>query len=141
MDQQQGDNTTSSASSSTTTAYPQHEVVQIGSFKFGLVHGHQIVPWNDKEALAAFARKLNVDVLISGHTHDQQTYDYQGRYFINPGSATGAYTPLKGPNEEVIPSFVLVQTQGEQLIVFKYQLKAKEGLVVQKTTFQKHSSS
>lgn len=29
------------------------KVVSIGSFKIGIVHGHQIVPWGDLEALAA----------------------------------------------------------------------------------------
>lgn len=32
---------------------PETKVVQIGNFKFGLIHGHQVVPWGDLEALAA----------------------------------------------------------------------------------------
>lgn len=30
----------------------------------------QVVPWGSNEALALVQRKLNVDILISGHTHD-----------------------------------------------------------------------
>lgn len=30
----------------------------------------QVVPWGSNEALALVQRKLNVDILISGHTHE-----------------------------------------------------------------------
>lgn len=30
----------------------------------------QIVPWGSNDALALVQRKLNVDILISGHTHE-----------------------------------------------------------------------
>ena len=45
------------------------KVVQIGNFKIGLIHGHQVIPWGDLEALASVQRQLDVDILISGHTH------------------------------------------------------------------------
>jgi vacuolar protein sorting-associated protein 29 len=48
---------------------PETKVVTIGKFKIGLIHGHQVVPWGDVEALAAVQRQLDCDVLISGHTH------------------------------------------------------------------------
>ena len=35
---------------------PETKVVQIGNFKIGLIHGHQVVPWGDMEALAAVQR-------------------------------------------------------------------------------------
>lgn len=121
--------------------FPQHEIVQIGGFRYGIVHGHQIVPWNDKAALSAFARKLNVDVLISGHTHQQHIYEYEGRYFVNPGSASGAYTPLDSTNNSIYPSFALIQSQGDQALVYTYQLKSNnpDGLNVQKTIMKKNS--
>ena len=49
--------------------FPETKVVKIGQFRIGLIHGHQIVPWGDTEALAAMQRQLDCDVLISGHTH------------------------------------------------------------------------
>jgi len=48
---------------------PEHKVITIGQFKVGLIHGHQIVPWGDSSALAMTQRQLDVDILISGHTH------------------------------------------------------------------------
>lgn len=56
-------------------------------------HGHQVLPCGDTDALADLQAKLDVDILVSGHTHKQEVYEYNGKYFVNPGSATGAYTP------------------------------------------------
>jgi putative phosphoesterase len=36
-------------------------------------------------------RQLDVDILISGHTHKNEVNEYEGKWFINPGSVTGAY--------------------------------------------------
>jgi vacuolar protein sorting-associated protein 29 len=35
----------------------------------GVCHGHQVVPWGDKEALATLQRRLDADILVTGHTH------------------------------------------------------------------------
>ena len=40
-------------------------------------------------------RQLDVDILIYGHTHKFAAYEHEGRFYINPGSATGAYNPLQ----------------------------------------------
>merc|ERR1719361_2736481 len=37
----------------TKTNYKESKVIQIGNFKIGLMHGHQIVPWGDNESIAA----------------------------------------------------------------------------------------
>lgn len=39
--------------------YPEQKVVTVGQFRIGLLHGHQVVPWGDPEALGGFlsARK------------------------------------------------------------------------------------
>lgn len=72
-------------------SFPETKVVQIGQFKIGLIHGHQIVPWGDSHSLAAVQRQLDVDILITGHTHKNEVNEYGGKWFINPGSITGAY--------------------------------------------------
>ena len=38
------------------TNLPESKVVQIGNFKIGIIHGHQVLPWGDLEALAAVQR-------------------------------------------------------------------------------------
>lgn len=73
------------------SSYPESKVIQIGQFRVGLIHGHQIVPWGDAHSLAMIQRQLDVDILITGHTHKNEVNEYEGKWFINPGSITGAY--------------------------------------------------
>jgi len=101
------------------TTLPESKVVTIGQFKIGICHGHQIVPWGDREARAVLQRQLDCDILVTGHTHAFEAYEYQKKFFINPGSATGAYGPL---TEEIIPTFVLMDIQGTHVITYVYQL-------------------
>lgn len=37
---------------------------------------------------------MDVDVLVTGGTHTFESFETEGRFFINPGSATGAWTGL-----------------------------------------------
>ncbi|KAI9609804.1 hypothetical protein KEM48_002719 [Puccinia striiformis f. sp. tritici PST-130] len=67
-------------------------ILMSGSLKIGVIHGHQIVPLGDTESLAAAARKLDVDVLVTGATHRFEAFEFESKFFINPGSATGAFT-------------------------------------------------
>eukprot|EP00126_Sphaerothecum_destruens_P005974 Sdes_comp19148_c0_seq3m9891 len=74
--------------------FPSTKIIELGSFRFGLLHGHQIVPWNDVEALSMFQRQTDVDVIVSGHTHQLNVFERDGKLYINPGSATGAYSTI-----------------------------------------------
>ena len=56
-----------------------------------MLHGHQIVPSGDTEQLSALARAMDADILITGHTHRFEAFEFEGRFFVNPGSATGAW--------------------------------------------------
>ena len=78
-----------------------------------------MVPWGDLEALAAVQRQLDVDILVSGHTHQSQILQYDGKYFINPGSATGAYSSITSAPK---PSFMLIAVQGDEIVAFTYEL-------------------
>lgn len=71
-----------------TTDFPETRVVQVGDFRVGVVHGHQVLPWGNQDALARMRRKLHVHVLISGHTHQQEITEYDGYHHINPVRAT-----------------------------------------------------
>ena len=35
---------------------------------------------------------MDVDILLTGHTHRFEAIEYEGKFFVNPGSATGAYS-------------------------------------------------
>jgi len=118
------------------TTYPETKVVKLKDFKIGICHGHQIVPWGDRESLAMLQRKLDVDILITGHTHKFEAYEYDNKLFINPGSATGAYSGL---SSDVTPTFVLMDIQDTELVPYVYQLKNGEVKVEKLRPFKKQS--
>eukprot|EP01089_Gocevia_fonbrunei_P021583 TRINITY_DN8439_c0_g1_i1.p1 TRINITY_DN8439_c0_g1~~TRINITY_DN8439_c0_g1_i1.p1 ORF type:complete len:185 (+),score=40.46 TRINITY_DN8439_c0_g1_i1:33-587(+) len=116
------------------TNYPENKVVTLGVFKIGICHGHQVVPWGDRESLAMLQRKLDVDILITGHTHKFEAYEYEDKLFINPGSATGAYSGLSA---DVTPTFVLMDIQEKELTPYVYQLVDDEVKVEKMRSFKK----
>jgi vacuolar protein sorting-associated protein 29 len=65
--------------------FPDTCVVEVGQFRIGVIHGHQLVPWGSKEALERMRRKLHVDILVTGHTHQSAVFDENdGFYYVNP---------------------------------------------------------
>jgi len=99
--------------------YPDTKVVTVGQFRIGLCHGHQLVPWGDVEVLSLLQRQLDVDIMVTGHTHKFEAFEHDGKFYINPGSITGAFSPL---DSQVIPSFVLMDVQSASIVTYVYQL-------------------
>jgi vacuolar protein sorting-associated protein 29 len=94
--------------------YPENKVISVGSLRLGVIHGHQIVPWGDADALASVQRQLGCDILVSGHSHQFRTRVCDGRLLVDPGSATGAPSSLRTGGAMVNPSFVLMDVEGER---------------------------
>ena len=116
---------------------PEKKVVQIGEFKIGMVHGHQVLPWGDPEALSNVQRELGCDILVSAHTHQIDVRAKEGKFFINPGSISGAFSHIM---PDPTPSFVLMVLQGEDAIVYLYVLNdKKQKFEVSKLEFSKTS--
>lgn len=124
------------------------KVVTHGSLRIGFTHGDSIIPPGDPDALLIAARQMDVDVLCWGGTCKFEAYEMEGKFFINPGSATGAVSwndETLGEEEEDgnVPSFVLMDVQGEVLVLYVYQLKkdaeGKETVGVEKVSFRKGS--
>lgn len=90
------------------------KVVTHGGLRIGFTHGHTIVPPGDPDSLLIAARQMDVDVLCFGGTCKFEAYEMEGKFFINPGSATGAVSwnhdvELDSEGEMVsTPSFVLM---------------------------------
>ncbi|WIA38202.1 hypothetical protein OEZ86_001550 [Tetradesmus obliquus] len=99
---------------------PEHLVVELAGFKVGVCHGHQVVPWGDREALAILQRQMGADILVTGHTHEFKAAVYEELLQVNPGSATGAYSAIS--QEAVQPSFVLMDLEGGKATIYVYQL-------------------
>lgn len=93
----------------------------IGGFRFGLCHGHQVAPVGETESLACLARQLDVDVLVTGATHEHSIIQYEGRCFINPGSLTGAYRASSDLGV-VHPSFLVLNVGDASIEMYMYEL-------------------
>nr|VZI49608.1 unnamed protein product [Spirometra erinaceieuropaei] len=90
--------------------FPETKILTVGRYKIGLTHGHQVVPWGDRESLAMLRRQLNA-------------YEYDGGIFLNPGSATGAFSPLKASPQ---PTFMLLDIQESSVNLYTYRLVGDE---------------
>ena len=45
-------------------------------------------------------RQLDCDILITGHTNKFEACEHENKFYVNPGSATGAYSAIEA---EIIP--------------------------------------
>lgn len=70
---------------------PQQDIIQIGEMKFGMIHGHQLdsEEGEEMEDLVEMGDLMNVDVLVTGHTHQPFRTEKENIVLLNPGSATG----------------------------------------------------
>ena len=102
--------------------YPEKKTVEIGSFKIGMLHGHQILPAGNIEALSNIQRELDCDILLSGFTHKYNISINESKLFINPGSLTGCLSPMM---EDFVPSFILMAINGDEMTIYSYVLNDK----------------
>lgn len=58
--------------------------------------------------------------------HHRSAYEAEGKLFINPGSATGAFSPAFALDKEPTPSFVLMDVQAQRVVVYVYELLGDE---------------
>ncbi|KIM26950.1 hypothetical protein M408DRAFT_175531 [Serendipita vermifera MAFF 305830] len=100
--------------------FPLSMTIHHPPLSIGVIHGHQCIPPGDLDQLNALARQMDVDVVLSGHTHVFHAHEQEGRFFLNPGSATGAWSG-SFPTEP-IPSFALLDIQGPIVTTYVYQL-------------------
>jgi vacuolar protein sorting-associated protein 29 len=68
------------------TKLPETQVLTVGAFRIGVIHGHQLLPWgkNNKAAVERWQRKVGVDIVITGHTHVASVQEETHYYHINP---------------------------------------------------------
>ncbi len=98
---------------------PEYEILELDEIVAGVIHGDQVYPRGNREQLIKVARKLGVDVLISGHTHSPDVY-LKGVLLLNPGSATGVWS---GGNASLKPSFMVLSVEGRSIGVELYELE------------------
>lgn len=112
----------------------------------GIVHGQQIVPAGDGEMLAALARQMDVDVLISGGTHrwveqrcnwiskliaaskpSSLMADSSSTRVLPQAHGVGSMGETARPSQpadtsDSTPSFALLDVQGPVIVTYVYQL-------------------
>jgi vacuolar protein sorting-associated protein 29 len=56
---------------------------------------------------------------ITWRAEQFEAYEHEGKFFVNPGSATGAYSALES---DITPSFILMDIQSSTVVTYVYQL-------------------
>lgn len=64
---------------------PNAKVIEIEDLKIGIAHG-EVYPRADTQQLLYLARQLDVDILITGHSHQPKIEQNEGILLLNPGS-------------------------------------------------------
>jgi len=64
---------------------PQAKTIEAEGLKIGLIHG-EVYPRADTQQLVYIAKELDVDILVSGHSHQPKIEQTDGVLLINPGS-------------------------------------------------------
>ncbi|CAD6198552.1 unnamed protein product [Caenorhabditis auriculariae] len=114
--------------------YPDTKIVTVGQFRIGLCHGHQVIPWGDQRMLELLARQLDVDVLVTGNSYECTAREKAGRFYVDPGSATGAFSVVK--DDPVVPSFALLDVQADSIVTYLYRL-IDDNVKVDRVVFKK----
>lgn len=64
---------------------PKARVIEVDDLKIGLIHG-EVYPKADSDQLIYLAKELDVDILVSGHSHQPKIEQKEGILLLNPGS-------------------------------------------------------
>ena len=109
----------------TKLSFPDTLTVKSNDFRIGIINGYQIVPWGDLTALSALSKQMECDILVSGFTHLKGVFHFEGKWFVNPGTITGAFSPLTNNPQ---PSFMVLFTLPEvaTLYLYEYNQSAKQ---------------
>ncbi len=113
---------------------PDKHIIKIDDWKLGMIHGDVIHPRGDIKQLISVAYNLDVDILISGHTHMDMIEFQDKKLLLNPGSAVGAWSFVSSN----IASFMIIEITKDALFVFLYKLIFQK-LHLEKQVFQRKS--
>ena len=64
---------------------PKAKTIEAEGLKIGVIHG-EVYSRADTQQLVYLAKELNVDILVSGHSHQPKIEKKDGVLLINPGS-------------------------------------------------------
>ena len=64
---------------------PVAKVIEAEGLKIGIAHG-EVYPRADTQQLVYLAKELDVDILVTGHSHQPKIEQSEGILLLNPGS-------------------------------------------------------
>ncbi|MDO5860558.1 metallophosphoesterase [Methanobrevibacter sp.] len=64
---------------------PVAKIIEVEGLKIGIAHG-EVYPRADTQQLVYLAKELNVNILITGHSHQPKIEKTDGVLLLNPGS-------------------------------------------------------
>ncbi len=64
---------------------PKAKIVEAEGLKIGVIHG-EVYPRGDSDQLLYLAKEFDVDILVSGHSHQPKIEQKEGILLLNPGS-------------------------------------------------------
>lgn len=106
---------------------PNSEKFEYKGVKFGVYHGTGIAPRGDHDTLEKIALEdLEVDILITGHTHEEEITDLGDCLIINPGSCTGVGG---GTSRESEPTYVTIEFDENQLLIELFKVGDESDIV------------
>ncbi|NHI91256.1 MAG: YfcE family phosphodiesterase [Candidatus Lokiarchaeota archaeon] len=113
---------------------PDKEILTIMNWRIGLIHGDVVQPRGDVNKLVSVAHNLDVNVLISGHTHADMIKYKNKVLLLNPGSATAAWSFVSSN----VSSFIIIEITESKLIIQLYKLLFDK-FNIEKQEFEKSS--
>lgn len=109
----------------------RYSLENLQDLKIGLIHGHQITPRGDFLQLTSYARKMGVNILISGHTHADFIKQRENILLLNPGSCVGAWSFLASG----IPSYIIMELskKEDKSILIRIHIYREKGGIFEET--------
>lgn len=95
----------------------QEQVVNLQNHRFLLIHGHQYGVKNNLNRLYYYARELQVEAVVFGHTHQPFCERVGDIWMINPGSPSrprflsqASYALIEVNQEKIKPTIKIIGT-------------------------------
>ena len=95
---------------------PLKEVVELDGVKLLLLHGHQVRPRGNLDALSKIAKEEAAKVIVHGHLHKPLVAEVNGIVHLNPGSITGAWG---GSSLGGNPTFMELEVPGWRVTLYE----------------------
>ena len=99
---------------------PRSLKIQVEKVKIGAIHGDGIFPRGNRKQLLQIAKKFEVNVLLSGHTHTPDVFEQDYILLANPGSATGVWGGGGNPTR---PSIITLDIAENTVELKLYELE------------------